>query len=78
MTKLQVDGRQIIPYNFVCYEDLIRFEIPEEIVKTVFPEKTESTSYQLVKDDVDWGFFRVLSVTSGKFSGRSALTLHRQ
>ena len=78
MTKLHVDGRQIIPFNFICYEDLIRFEIPEEIVQVIFPNKTESESYNLVKDDVNWGYFKVLSVTSGKFSGRSALTLHRQ
>ena len=78
MTKLHVDGRQIIPFNFICYEDLIRFEIPEDIVKIVFPEKSESNSYKLEKDDVNWGYFKVLSVTSGKFNGRSALTLHRQ
>ena len=78
MQTLHVDGQKIVPFNFVCYEDLIRFEIPEHTVQSVFPEKSDAVSYNLVKDDINWGNYKVLSITCGKFSGRAALTLHKQ
>lgn len=78
MENLSVDWNPINPVSIRSYQELIKMELFNSDIGSVFPEKTSTPRYALAQGDMPLGYFKVLSVKAMANGQTSILTLHRQ